>query len=215
MAAKLKGASTVVVANVTRRADVERVAAETVQKHGRIDVWVNNAGRGMSRPVSQLTDDDVDEMILVNVKSALYGMQAALPHMKAQKRGQIMNVSSMLGRIPFALPRAMYSASKHAPNSLSTNLRMEVRAEHPDIWVTTVYPGVVATEFGLNARHGGMDNRQIPGAQDVVEVANVMADAMEKPVAEVFTRPSYKDQVRDYYAAPDLAELESKPPFRR
>ncbi len=205
----------VVVTDVTRRADVERLRDQALERFGHIDVWVNNAGRGISRPVSQLTDEDFDQMMLVNVKSALYGMQAIAPHFRERGRGQIINVSSMLGRIPFAGIRSIYCAAKHALNSLSTNMRMELRAEHPDIWVTTVMPGVVATDFGNNALHGGLDSRSFAWAQPVEEVAQVMADAIDTPCAEVYTRPAYRDQVRDYYAAEDLAEVESRPPFAR
>ena len=60
-----------VVADVTRRADVERVAAECLTRFGRLDVWINNAGRGISRSVLELSDQDFDEMMSVNVKSAL------------------------------------------------------------------------------------------------------------------------------------------------
>ncbi len=200
--------------DVTVRADVERLAGAG-EEAGGAGVWVNNAGLGITRMPSQISDEDFDEMMLVNVKSALWGMQAVLPHMKRRKRGQVMNVSSMLGRVPFALPRAMYSAAKHALNALSTSMRMEIRAELPDVWITTVYPGVVATDFGLNARHGGVDNRALPNAQDVDEVAKVIADAMVTPRAEVFTRPEYRQMVAGYYAAEDLTDVESKPPFRR
>jgi short-subunit dehydrogenase len=178
-----------------------------------VDAWVNNAGRGISRPVSQLTDDDLDDMWLVNVKSAVYGMQTALGHFKARRRGHIINVSSMLGRVPVASVRSAYSAAKHALNSLTANLRMEVRGEYPDIHVTSVLPGVVQTDFGLNARHGGVDNRQLPGAQPVEEVAAVIADVIERPRADVYTRLEYRATVAAYYAAEDLAEVESRPPF--
>src|SRR4051812_15557073 len=71
-----------VIADVTKRQDVQRVLDAAVSKHGRVDVWVNNAGRGISRPVMELTDSDLDEMMAVNVKSALYGMQLAAAHFK-------------------------------------------------------------------------------------------------------------------------------------
>ena len=61
---------------------------------------MNNAGRGITQLVSELTDEDLDEMMRVNVKSALYGMQAVLPHFQARGRGHLINVSSMLGRVP-------------------------------------------------------------------------------------------------------------------
>jgi NADP-dependent 3-hydroxy acid dehydrogenase YdfG len=202
-----------VVADVTRREDSQRILDAALGRFGRVDVWVNNAGRGISRPVSQLTDEDIDHMMLVNVKSALYGIQAVLPHFQERRRGHIINVSSMLGRVPFAIIRSAYSAAKHALNSLTANLRMELRAEYPDIRVTCVMPGVVATDFGKNALHGGPDSRSLPQAQPVDEVAVVIADAIESPRADVYTRPGAREMVAAYYGAEDLAEVESRPPF--
>jgi len=202
-----------VVADVTRRAEVQRILDEGVARFGRVDVWVNNAGRGISRPVAQLTDEDLDEMMTVNLKSALYGMQVALAHFQPRGSGHIINVSSMLGRIPFASVRAAYSAAKHALMSLTANLRVDVRTTHPGIHVSAFIPGVVATEFGLNAKHGGVDSRAIPGAQDVDETAAEIVALIDRPRAEHFSRPAYKQQVAAYYAADDLGELESKPPF--
>ncbi len=188
--------------DVTRRADVDALAAAALAHAGRIDVWVNNAGRGISRQVSELTDDDLDEMMLVNVKSALYGIQAVLPHFKATGRGHLINVSSMLGRVPFAPIRSAYAAAKHALNALTANLRMELAPAYPGIRVTTVSPGVVATDFGNRARHGGPDSRSMQGAQAVDEVARVIADAIEAPKDEVYTRPDQAAAVARYYAAP-------------
>lgn len=176
-------------------------------------MWVNNAGRGISRMVSELTDEDFDEMMQVNVKSVLYGMQAALPHFRTRGQGHIINVSSMLGRVPFAPIRSAYSASKHAMNALTANLRMELRAQGSGIHVSCVHPGVVATEFGLNARHGGMDSRSFPGAQTQEEVAAIIAGVIEKPRADVYTRPGAEQVVVAYYAAADMGEAEQKPPF--
>ena len=212
VAARIEGAIPIVT-DVTRRDEVDRLMAEAIGRAGRVDVWVNNAGRGISRVVSELTDEDLDEMFLVNVKSAVYGMQAALPHFKARGTGHILNVSSMLGRVPFAVVRSAYSAAKHALNSLTANLRMELHATHPGIHVTTVLPGVVATDFGSHARHGGMDSRSLPGAQDVHEVARVIADAIASPRAEVYTRPEYHKMSAAYYSAEDIGVIESQPPF--
>src|SRR5215470_9517576 len=122
-----------VVADVTKRADVERIVQAGLAQFGRIDVWINNAGRGITRAVAELTDADFDEMMLVNVKSALYGMQAVLPHFRARGRGHIINISSMLGRVPFAPIRSAYSAAKHAMNALTANLRLDLRPAFPDI----------------------------------------------------------------------------------
>jgi NAD(P)-dependent dehydrogenase (short-subunit alcohol dehydrogenase family) len=201
------------VTDVTRREEVARAVQAVLDRFGHIDVWVNNAGVGISRLVSELTDEDFDDMMLVNVKSALYGMQAVLPHFRERGSGHIINVSSMLGRVPFAPVRSAYSAAKHALNSLTANLRMELRASHPGIVVSSVHPGVVATDFGKKARYGGVDSRQIPGAQTVEEVAAVLADVIEKPRADVYTRPGARELIAGYYAAEDMGRREQEPPF--
>ncbi len=199
--------------DVTQRAEVNATCAKILADMGGIDVWVNNAGRGISRAPSALTDEDIDEMVLVNVKSVLYGIQAVLPHFRERGRGQIINVSSMLGRLPLAPIRSAYVASKHALNGLTACLRMELRDSAPGVVVTSVHPGVVATEFGLKSLHGGMDSRKFPGAQSAAEVAAVIADAIEKPSADVYTRPGAREMVASYFAAEDMGAAESKPPF--
>jgi len=214
VAARCGGEVLTLVTDVTRRGEVERLLDATLNRFGHVDVWVNNAGRGITRPVSQLTDDDLDEMMRVNVKSALYGMQTVLPHLKQRGRGHIINVSSMLSRIPFAPARAAYSASKHALNALTANLRMELARDFPGITVSTVMPGVVATEFGVNALHGGVDSRAFPTAQTAEQVAAVMAGLIAHPRADVYTRPEGQQRVVDYYAAPDMAAFERQPEFR-
>lgn len=210
VAARSGPGAQVVTADVTRRAEVERIVAEALGRSGRIDVWVNNAGRGITRPVAELTDEDFDEMMLVNVKSVLYGMQAVLPHFRQRGTGHIINVSSMLGRLPFAPFRSAYSAAKHAMNALSANLRMDLRRSDPGITVSVVHPGIVATEFGLNAKHGGVDSRRLPGAQTAEEVASVIADVIVHPRADVYTRPDGRALVASYYAAEDLDAAERR-----
>ncbi|MEO6772286.1 MAG: SDR family NAD(P)-dependent oxidoreductase [Kofleriaceae bacterium] len=213
LASELGSNALAVATDVTRRADLERLRDRTLERFGQLDVLVNNAGRGISRLVSELTDTDVDDMVTINIKSVLYGIQAVLPHMKQREHGQIMTVSSGLSRFPLAAQRSAYSAAKAAVNLLMGSLRMELRATFPNIHCTTVMPGVVATEFGTNALHGGHDSRKIPGAQPVEEVARVMADAIAKPVAELYTRPQMRELAAKYFAAEDVSALEGAPPF--
>jgi NADP-dependent 3-hydroxy acid dehydrogenase YdfG len=201
IAERAGGRALAIGADVTRRDEVRRVVDEAIRRCGGIDVWVNNAGQGITRPPSQLTDEDVDTMMQVNVKSALYGMQEVLPHFKARGNGHIINVSSMLGRIPFATFRSAYSASKHYLNALTAMFRDEIQQTHPGIQFSVVSPGVVRTEFGLNAVHGGPDSRQLPGSQSAEEVADVIADSIESRAADVYTRPGSREQVAAYYAA--------------
>ncbi len=184
-----------VTADVTRRADVERVLEAALQHFGHVDVWVNNAGRGLTRSIELLTDDDVATMMRDNVWSALHGMQVVLPHLKQRGRGVLANVSSMLGRVPFATQRSAYSAAKAALNSLTETLRFELAATHPDIRVVLILPGVVATDFGLNALGGGVDSRSLPGAQRVDEVARVIADGLLEGPLDLYTRPEGLERV--------------------
>lgn len=188
------------VADMTRREEVQRVVAETLSRFGRIDVWVNNVGRGITRPPSLLTDDDLQSMMQVNVASALYGMQEILPHFQARGEGHIINVSSMLGRIPWAVHRSAYTAAKHFLNALTANFRTEVQQTHPGIQVSLVSPGVVRTEFGRNAMHGGPDSRTLPDSQSAEEVAAVIADLVESRRPDVYTRAGMRDRVAGYYA---------------
>jgi NAD(P)-dependent dehydrogenase (short-subunit alcohol dehydrogenase family) len=195
--------------DVTKRSDNERLRDRALEKFGAIDVWINNAGRGISRMVSELTDEDIDDMMLVNVKSVVYGIQAVLPHMKERGHGQIVSVSSGLSRFPFAPQRSAYSASKAAVNLLMASLRIELKKQFPNIHATTVMPGVVATDFGNNAKHGGIDSRKMPDAQPVEEVAQVFVDVIEQPRAEIYTRTQMRDLAAKYYSAEDVSAIEA------
>jgi short-subunit dehydrogenase len=190
-----------IAADVTKRDDVRRVVADAITRFGGIDVWVNNVGRGISRLPSQLTDDDVHDMMQVNVMSALYGMQEVLPHFQSRNAGQIVNVSSMLGRIPLATFRSAYCGAKHFLNALTTMVRDEIRQTHPGIQVTLVSPGIVHTEFGLNAIHGGPDSRTLPDGQSAAEVAAVIADVIRTRRTDVYTRAGARDRVVQYFSA--------------
>ena len=190
-----------IVADVTRRDDIHRAVERAIGRFGHIDVWVNNAGQGITRSPSQLTDEDVDEMMRINVKSVLYGTQEVLPHFQSRGAGHVINVSSMLGRVPFATFRSAYSASKHYVNALTAMFRDEIRETHPGIQISLVSPGVVKTEFGLNARHGGPDSRQLPGGQSPEEVAAVIAGVIESRLPDVYTVAGAHERVADYYAS--------------
>ena len=200
-----------VVTDVTCRTDVEHLRDEALREFGHVNVWINNAGRGISRPVLDLTDDDFDQMMAVNVKSALYGMQAIVPHFEERGAGHLINVSSALGRIPFVSVRSVYSAAKAALNSLTANLRLELRAAYPSIHVSVVMPPMVSSDFGRNALHatpppaGGLR----PGVvvQTPEQAAAAIVDLIDHPRAEVYTNPGQAEVVARYYA--DVAAFEA------
>jgi len=188
-----------ITGDMTLREEVRRVVAESVARFGTIDVWVNNVGRGITRPPSQLTDEDIDQMMQVNVKSALYGMQEVLPHFKSRGEGQIVNISSLLGRVPYVPFRAAYTGAKHYLNALTANYRDELKTSHPGIVISLVSPGVVRTEFGRNALHGGPDSRQLPESQSAEEVAEVIAAVIASGRTDVYTRAGVHDGIVKYY----------------
>jgi NADP-dependent 3-hydroxy acid dehydrogenase YdfG len=194
-----------VVTDVTRREDVIRLRDEALRAFGSVDVWVNNAGRGIARPVLELTDADFDEMMAVNVKSALYGMQAIVPHFIERKRGHVINISSFLGRVPIATHRSAYNAAKAALNALTANARVDLQSKYPDIHVSLVMPGLVSTEFARNAvgSAGGAPPPWVAGGpmqpQTAQEVASAIAAVIEHPVAEIYTNPASAAMAQRYF----------------
>jgi short-subunit dehydrogenase len=209
--AKRAGAAAAIAVptDVTRRGDVESLRDAAIARFGGFDVWINNAGQGITKSVLELDDDDFDQMMTVNVKSALYGMQVAAAHFLERGHGQIINISSFLGRVPLALPRSAYNAAKAALNSLTANARVELRARNPDIHVTLVMPGMVATDFALNARNAPANSSVAAGpqVQTIEEVADVIASVIDEPVAEVYTNPASAAMARRYFE--DVRAFES------
>jgi NADP-dependent 3-hydroxy acid dehydrogenase YdfG len=199
VAARCGAQSLAIVADVTSRDQVRGIVEQAIARFGHIDVWVNNVGKGISKAPSQLTDDDIDEIMRVNIKTVIYGTQEVLPHFKSRNAGQVINISSMLGRMPFPVFRSAYNGAKHFLNALTTNFRTEVQETHPGIQFSLVSPGVVRTEFGKNALHGGPDSRSLPDSQSAEEVAEVIAGVIESRKPDVYTRRGARDRVVKYY----------------
>ncbi|GAC1311129.1 MAG: SDR family oxidoreductase [Steroidobacteraceae bacterium] len=138
------GKALAMATDVTRAEQVKQLVDAAVTTFGRLDVIINNAGLMPHSPLERLKIDDWNQMIDVNIKGVLYGIAAALPHMKRQKGGQIINVSSVAGH-KIAPGSAVYAATKHAVRALSEGLRQEVKAYN--IRTTVISPGAVETEL--------------------------------------------------------------------
>jgi NAD(P)-dependent dehydrogenase (short-subunit alcohol dehydrogenase family) len=106
----------------------------------------------------------------------------------------------MLGRIPFAVIRSAYCGAKHFLNALTITFRAEIQQTHPGIQVSLVSPGVVRTEFGLNALHGGPDSRNMPDSQSAEEVGAVIAAVVASRAPDVYTRAGAQSRIAGYYA---------------
>jgi NAD(P)-dependent dehydrogenase (short-subunit alcohol dehydrogenase family) len=190
---------------VTRRADVERLRDEAIKAFGAVDIWVNNVGRGINASVLELTDEQFDLMMAVNVKSALYGMQAIVPHFMERGRGHLINVSTFLSRVPLASYRSAYNAAKAALNSLTANLRMDLRRDYPGIHVSLLIPGMVTTEFQRNALGGTPEvswtSRPGGGAQvqSADDVALAIESLIDSPREELYTQRGQPDTVVRYF----------------
>lgn len=182
-----KGAKALAVTvDVTDRTQVQKLVDTAVETFGRIDVLINNAGLMPLSTLESLKVDEWDRMIDVNIKGVLYGIAAALPHMKRQKAGHVINVSSVAGH-KVGPTFAVYSATKHAVRALSEGLRMEVKPYN--IRTTIISPGAVATELldGISDPEVAAANRAY-----VAQVA-VPADSFARAVAFAISQPAELD----------------------
>lgn len=136
--------ATVFKVDVSEREQVQAFVDHAVATFGRIDVMINNAGVMPLAPLELLAFDDWNQCIDVNVKGVLWGIGAALPHFKAQKSGQFINVSSVAGH-RVGPGGAIYSATKYAVRVISEALRQEVKPYN--IRTTVLSPGAVDTEL--------------------------------------------------------------------
>ena len=136
------GHATAVIADVRDADAVRRVVDDTVDRHGRLDVLVNNAGVGVGGYTHELSLEHWDRAIDVNIRGVVHGVHAAYPHMLEQQSGHILNVASVAGLIPGVL-LVPYAMAKHAVVGLTMSLRGEA-AEH-GVRVSALCPGVVET----------------------------------------------------------------------
>jgi NAD(P)-dependent dehydrogenase (short-subunit alcohol dehydrogenase family) len=134
----------VVTMDVTNEAQVKAAVAEGLLRFGKIDVVINNAGYGIVTAIEEATDAEVKAQYDTNVFGLLNVLRAALPHLRAQRSGHIINVSSLFGF--GAIPGwALYGSTKFAVEGISKGLAIEL--EPLNIKVTVVEPGLFSTEF--------------------------------------------------------------------
>ncbi len=122
----------------------ERLVATTVERFGRLDVLVNNAGLGIFKPISELSVEEFRLQVEVNLGGVFYCSKAALPHLSASGDGYIVNIGSLASRNSFARGTG-YNASKFGVLGLSEAMMLDVR--YDDVRVSIVMPGSVNTPF--------------------------------------------------------------------
>jgi short-subunit dehydrogenase len=141
------GLTLVIPTDVTDRYAVEALARRTVEVYGSIDILVNNAGMGLFAPIAGGSIENARRLFEVNFWGAVQSIQATVPYMQSQRRGHIVNVSSIAGWI--APPHmGMYAATKFALRAVSDSLRVELAGS--GVNVSTIFPGLTQTQFTEN-----------------------------------------------------------------
>lgn len=176
-----EGNAIAVQTDVTQCEQVKKLVEAAVEKYGRIDVMINNAGLMPHSPLDRLKIDDWDRMIDVNIKGVLYGIAAALPYMQKQKSGHIINVSSVAGH-KVRPASAVYAATKHAVLALSEGLRQEVKPYN--IRTTVISPGAIATELPNSVTEPDIAD----SVRKIYEIA-IPADSFARAVAFAISQP--------------------------
>jgi NADP-dependent 3-hydroxy acid dehydrogenase YdfG len=191
------GKAIAISTDVTDYAQVKKLVDSAVQKYGRIDVMINNAGLMPHSPLERLKIDDWNRTIDVNIKGVLYGIAAALPYMKQQKAGHIINVSSVAGHKVRA-GGVVYAATKHAVRVLSEGLRQEVKPYN--IRTTVISPGAVATELPNSVTEPDIAENvrksyeiAIPAESFARAVVFAMSQPEEVDVNEILFRPTHQE----------------------
>lgn len=133
------------VGDVTKEQDVSNAISKTIDKYGRIDCLINNAGIGIYKRIDELSSKEFKDVIDTNLLGPFLATKYVIPHMIDKKQGQIINISSVAGLSGFKGGSA-YSASKFALNGFTESLREDVKDF--GIAVTAVCPGGVNTRFG-------------------------------------------------------------------
>jgi NADP-dependent 3-hydroxy acid dehydrogenase YdfG len=183
-------------ADISQEAQVKKVVDQTIQKWGRIDTLVANAGVMLLSPVRESKTEEWRSMVDINVLGLMYCVYHVLPQMTKQKSGHIVTLSSVAGRTIFP-NGAAYCATKYAVRAFSEALRQEICKDN--IRVTIIEPGAVKTELAEHVSHAGAKDfledffasMELLNSEDI---AGAIAYALQQPahvdVNEIMIRPT-------------------------
>lgn len=176
--------SVAVHTDMSNQGDIKNLIERTMAIDGRIDVLINNAAHGMYGPVESIDIDKYKQMMNLNLYGPLYAMQLAIPHMRAQGHGMILNISSRVSKNYFP-NLAAYASTKYALNAISLTARAELKKDN--IIVSVFHPKMTATSFGKNAvnadpatREAYAERARASGME--VDTAEQVADAVLKQI---------------------------------
>ena len=200
------------VCDVGRRADVERVAADVIARHPRIELLVNNAGIPGRRSFTEIDLDRLEEVLRVNYLGAVWCLRAFLPALERAGRSDVVNIVSVAGAVAVG-PAGPYSASKHAELAFSRSTAAELRSR--GIHVHTVNPGFVETEGFPQATvlRSALMRRLVVRPEHVAEH---VLKVIERDKRETFVPAWYRAAAIAQAVAPGLvARIASRSGYRR
>jgi short-subunit dehydrogenase len=174
-----------VTADVTDADAMQRAVAQGVERFGRLDVLIANAGLGQRGPLADAPWDDIEIVLRTNIDGVMHSIRAAIPAMRQSGGGQIVLISSVAGLV--ALPYATtYGATKAFVSSLARSLRLELESDH--IGVTDMLVGRTETDFNANRRGSARSNSNLP-AMTAEKVAAAIVKAVDRKQQTVVLRP--------------------------
>jgi len=194
------GEAIALVADVTDEEQAQALVRRTQEQWGRLDILVNNAGLMLLGPIAGANTDDWRRMVQTNVLGLLYVTHAALPIMKAQGSGHIVNISSLAGRIARA-GSGVYNVTKWGVVAFSEALRQECVQDH--IRVTVIEPGVVETDLASHITHPAARETALHRIRETTplqseDIANAIIYAVTQPphvnVNEILIRPTEQER---------------------
>ncbi|TML26916.1 MAG: SDR family NAD(P)-dependent oxidoreductase [Actinobacteria bacterium] len=199
------------VCDVGRREEIERVAANVLERHPEIQLLVNNAGIPGRRSFTEIDLDRLEEVLRVNYLGAVWCLRAFLPALEAAGRSDVVNIVSVAGAVAFG-PAGPYSASKHAELAFSRSTAAELRSR--GIHVHTVNPGFVETEGFPQATvlRSALMRRLVVEPE---HIAKHVLDVIERDKRETFVPALYRFAAIAQAVAPGLvARIASRSGYR-
>lgn len=179
------GRASFVEADVGNHDEVEKIAAYAIERHGRIDTWINNAGVMVFGKLEEVSEADMRSLFESNFWSVVHGSLIAVRHLK-DAGGALINVGSVEGDRGVPL-QGIYTASKHAIKGFTEVLRAEVRQEKWPISVTLIKPGAIGTPLPQHTKsYEGREPQLPPPLYSPEEAAATILRAAERP-----TRTAY------------------------
>ncbi|MFL6192796.1 MAG: SDR family oxidoreductase [Thermoanaerobaculia bacterium] len=200
------GEAVFVVTDVGDRQQMERVAQAALDRFGRIDTWINNAGLSIYGRLDEVSDEDNRRLFDTNFWGVVYGSLAALPHLKANG-GALINVGSEVSEAVVPL-QGMYSASKHAVKGFTDALRVEVEeVDKAPVSITLIQPTAVDTPFPEHARNYMSQEPMLPTPMiEPEKVAEAILGAAAKPERDVKVGAMSKMNTTVAKIAPSLGD---------